>query len=156
MIIGIIIKKKVVSVTTVNEKSCACSIQKQFDIYCTDFWCENIDRSNVNLTIFLQLNWDEQFKRTKGKMRRELAALKKLNKVFPQSQMWNIYYGLIESNLRYDDAIWGSLFKKKVAAPQRLQDWVCSIISNARIRDNWLASRLNVENLFCYDRTVMT
>ena len=32
---------------------------------------------------------------------------------------------------------------------------VCSIISNARIKDSWSASWLNVESLFRYGRNVM-
>ena len=85
-----------------------------------------------------------------------LAALKKLKNVVPQLQLYNVYYALVESHLRYADVIWGSLSKKKLAALQRLQDRACSIISNARIKDNWSSSWLNVENLFRYDRTVMT
>ena len=32
----------------------------------------------------------------------------------------------------------------------------CSIITEARIKDSWSTSWLNVENLFRYDRSVMT
>ena len=52
-----------------------------------------------------KLNWDEQFKRTKGKMSGGLAALKKLKDVVPQSQLCNVYCALIESHLRYADVI---------------------------------------------------
>ena len=122
----------------------------------------NSDIKRVNTTKSLgvivdeKLNWDEQFKRIKGKMSGGLAALKKLKNVVPQSQLCNVYCALIESHLRYADVIWGSLSKTKLAALQRLQDRACSIISNARIKDNWSSSWLNVENLFRYDRTVMT
>ena len=85
-----------------------------------------------------------------------LAALKKLKNIIPQSQLCNVYYALIESHLRYADVIWSSLSKTKLAALQRLRDRACSIIKNARIKDNWSASWLNVENLFRYDRNVMT
>ena len=67
-----------------------------------------------------------------------------------------MYYALIESHLRYADVIWGSISKTKIAALQRLQDGAGSIIANARIKDSWSASLLNVENLFRYDRNVMT
>ena len=37
-----------------------------------------------------KLNWDEQFKRTKGKMSGGLAALKKLKNIVPQSQLCSV------------------------------------------------------------------
>ena len=43
----------------------------------------------------------------------------------------------MESQLRYADVIWDSLSKTKLAGLQRLQDRACSIISNARIKDNY-------------------
>ena len=122
----------------------------------------NFDIKRVNKTKSLgvivdeKLNWDEQFKRTKGKLSGGLSTLKKLTNIVPQSQLCNVYYTPIESHLRYADVIWGSQSKTKLAGLQRLQDRDCSIISNARIKDNWSSSWLNVENLFRYDRTVMT
>ena len=66
-----------------------------------------------------------------------------------------MYYALIESHLRYADVIWGSLSETKIAAFQCLQDRAYSIITNARIKDSWSASWLNVENHFRYYRNVM-
>ena len=66
-----------------------------------------------------------------------LAALKKLKNIVPQSQLCNVYYTLMESQLRYADVIWDSLSKTKLAGLQRLQDRACSIISNARIKYNY-------------------
>ena len=103
-----------------------------------------------------KLNWEEQFQRTKGKMSRGLAALKKLKNIIPQSQMCNVYYSLVESHLRYADVIWGSLSKTKIATLQKLQDRAYSIINDARIKDKWSTSCINVENLIRYDRNVMT
>ena len=100
--------------------------------------------------------WDEQFKRTNNKMSGGLAALKTLKNFVSQSQLCTVHYVLIESHLRYADVIWGSMSKTKLAALQRLQSWACSIIANARIKDSWSFYWLNVENLFCYDRTIMT
>ena len=103
-----------------------------------------------------KLNWEEQFQRTKGKMSGGLAALKKLKNIIPQSQMCNVYYSLVESHLRYADVIWGSLSKTKIATLQKLQDRAYSIINDARIKDKWSTSWINVENLIRYDRNVMT
>ena len=122
----------------------------------------NSDIKRVNKTKSLgvivdeKLNWDDKFKRTKGKVSGGLAALKKLKNIVPQSQLCNVYYTLMGSHLRYADVIWSSLSKTKLAGLQRLQDRACSIISNAKIKDNWSSSWLNVENLFRYDGSVMT
>ena len=83
-----------------------------------------------------KLSWDEQFKRTKGKMSGGLTALKKLKNIIPQSQLFSLYYALIESHLRYADVIWCSLSKTKLASLQCLQDRACSIIASARIKDS--------------------
>ena len=75
-----------------------------------------------------------------------LAALKRLKRVITQSQLCNVHYGLSESHLRYADVICGSLSKAEIAALQRLEDHACSVIANARIKENWSTSWLNVEN----------
>ena len=120
--------------------------------------CEikRVDKSkSLGFIIDEKLNWDEQFRRTKSKMSGGLAALKKLENIISQSQLRHVYYALIESRLRYADVTWGSLSETKIAALQRLQDRAYSILTNARIKDSWSASWLNVENLFRYDRNVM-
>ena len=84
-----------------------------------------------------------------------LSALKRLKNILPQSQLCSVYYALVESHLRYGDVIWGSLCKTKLAALQRLQSRAWSIIENAKIKDLWSSSWLNVENIIRYDRNVM-
>ena len=107
----------------------------------------NSDIKRVNKTKSLgmivdeKLNWDEQFKRTTGKMGVGLAALKKIKNIVPQSQLCSVYYTLIESHLRYAGVIWGSLSKTKLASLQRLQDRVCSIISNAHMQIKFLSNK---------------
>ena len=50
----------------------------------------------------------------------------------------------------------GNLNKSKIKPLQRLQNLACCIIENAKIKDNWSGSRLNVENIIRYDRDIMT
>ena len=52
------------------------------------------------------LNWDDQFKIVKSKICRELASLKKLNSILPQSKLGSVCYAIVESHLRYADVIW--------------------------------------------------
>ena len=82
--------------------------------------------------------------------------LKRLKNILPQSQLCCVYYGLVESHLRYGDVVWGSLNKSKTIALQRLQNRACCIIENAKIKDNWSHSWLNVENIIRYDMGIMT
>ena len=110
----------------------------------------------LGIIINENLNWDEQFKRIKSKINTGLMSLKRLRNTLPQSQLCSVYYGLVESHLRYGDVVWGSLNKTKIKALQRLQNRACSIIENARIKDNWSRSWLNVENIIRYDRNTMT
>ena len=53
-------------------------------------------------------------------------------------------------------SIWGTLNKLKTVALRRLQNRACCIIENAKIKDSWSRSWLNVENIIRYDRGIMT
>ena len=45
------------------------------------------------------LNWNEQYRKVKGKVSGGLWSLKKLMKIVLQSQLVNIYHALVESHL---------------------------------------------------------
>jgi len=66
-----------------------------------------------------------------------------------------VYYALVESNLRFGVVVWGSFSKSKIIALKRLQNRACCIIENAKIKDNWSLSWLNVENIIRCDRDIM-
>ena len=51
---------------------------------------------------------------------------------------------------------WVSLSSTKLAALQRLQTQALKIIRNAKIIDTWSYPGMNVENIICFDRNVMT
>ena len=102
------------------------------------------------------LDWDEQLKRSRSKINTDLMSLKRLKNILPQSELCCVYYGLVESHLRYGDVVWGSLNRTKIIALQRLEIRACYIIENARIKDNWSRSWLNVENSIPYNRNIMT
>ena len=77
-------------------------------------------------------------------------------KIFPQSQLVNIYHALVESHLRYANVAWGSLYNTKLEDLQRLQNRAQSIIERAKIEDQWSRDWLTVEQLINFDRSVMT
>ena len=47
-----------------------------------------------------------------NKCRGVLQSLKRLNGIFPQSSLSNVYGALIETHIRYADVIWGSLLQQ--------------------------------------------
>ena len=47
-----------------------------------------------------ELNWEEQFKAIKAKVRGGLASLKTLKNIASQSQLSNVYRALVESHIR--------------------------------------------------------
>ena len=102
------------------------------------------------------LNWNEQWRKVKGKVSGGLRSLKKLMKIVPQSQLVNIYHALVESHLRHANVVWGSLSNTKLEALQRLQNRAHSIIERAKIKDQWSGDWLTVEQLINFDRSVMT
>ena len=111
---------------------------------------------NLGVIIHESLNWDEQFKRVRSKVNTGLMSLKRLKNLLPQGQLCCVYYGLVESHLRYGDIVLGSLNKSNIIALQRLQNRACCTIENAKIKDSCFRSWLNVENIIRYDRDVMT
>ena len=69
---------------------------------------KRVDKAkSLGVLIDEKLNWEEQYRRTKGKISGGFAAPKGLKNVIPQSQLCNVYYALIESHLRYAEVIWG-------------------------------------------------
>ena len=82
--------------------------------------------------------------------------MRKLRNILPQSKLCNVYHAVVESHLRYADVIWGSLPETKLMTLQRLQNRAKMIIKNAKHKDEWSDSWLSVENLFRFDRSVMT
>ena len=73
------------------------------------------------------LDWDEQFKRIRSKINAGLTSLNWLKNILPQCQLYCVYYGLVESHLRFGDVVWGNL-SKKIIALQRLQNRASYII----------------------------
>ena len=82
--------------------------------------------------------------------------MRKLRNILPQSKLCNVYHAVVESHLRYAGVIWGSLPETKLMTLQRLQNRAKMIIKYAKHKDEWSDSWLSVENLFRFDRSVMT
>ena len=102
------------------------------------------------------LNWEDQSKATKAKVRGGLASLKNLKNIVSQSQLSNVYRALVESHIRYADVIWGSVSNSNIESLQRFQDRAISIIDTARIKEDWSKNLLPVKQLITFDRSVMT
>ena len=112
--------------------------------------------NSLGIIIDQGLNWEEQFKAIKAKVRGGLASLKTLKNIVPQSQLSNAYRALVESHIRCADVIWGSISNSKIKSLQRFQDRAISIIDTARIKDDWSKNLSTVKKLIMFDRSVMT
>ena len=93
------------------------------------------------------MNWEEQLKTVKRKIKNGLGAMFKLTNILSQKQLATVYRALIESHLRYCSVIWGSLSNSKLESPQRLQNRARRLIECARYKDGWECDWLNVRNL---------
>ena len=111
---------------------------------------------SLGLIVDENLSWEAQFNCTMDKINSGIWTLKRLKNILPQSQLSIVYYALVESQLHYGDVVWGSLSRTKLAALQRLQTQALKIIRNAKIKDTWSCLGINVENIICFDRNVMT
>ena len=65
------------------------------------------ETNSLGIIVDEGLNWNEQYKKVKGKVSGGLWSLKKLMKIVLQSQLVNIYHALVESHLRYANVVWG-------------------------------------------------
>ena len=89
---------------------------------------------SLGVMVDAYLNWEEQFKSVKSKIRGGLASLKKLKNILPHSKLCSVYYAIVENHLRYSDVIWGSLPARKIETLQRLQNRAQLIIETARVK----------------------
>ena len=111
---------------------------------------------SLGLIVDEHLSLDDQFNLTKDKINSGIWAIKRLKNILPQSQLYMVYYAMVESQLRYGNVVWGSLSETKLAALQRLQTWALEVIKSAKIKDTWSCPGMGVENIICFDRNVMT
>ena len=102
------------------------------------------------------MNWEEQLKTVKRKIKNGLGAMFKLKNILSQKQLATVYRALIESRLRYCSVIWGCLSNTKLESLQRLHNRARRLIEYARHKDGWVCDWLDVRNLIKYDRLITT
>ena len=59
----------------------------------------------LGIIIDENLDWDEQLKRIRSKIKTVLMSIKRLDNILPQNQLCSVYYDLVESHLRYGDVV---------------------------------------------------
>lgn len=91
----------------------------------------------------------------KGNIKNALSSLRILKNILPQSKLDQVYKALLESHLRFNDELWGSLSKTKLDHLQRLQNRARTLIESSRLKDGWISNWLSVSNLIIFDRAVM-
>ena len=110
---------------------------------------------SLGLTVDENLSWEAQFS-TMDKITSGIWTSKRLKNILPQSQLSIVYYALVESQLRYGDVVWSSLSRTNLVPLQRLQTRALKIIRNAKIKGIWSFPWMNVKNIICFDRNVIT
>ena len=80
--------------------------------------------------------------------------MKKLTGILPQSMLFQVYKALVESHLRYADAVWGSLSNAKISALHRLQNRAFDIIEASKIKDSLIRPTFSIDQIFQFDRSV--
>ena len=81
--------------------------------------------------------------------------MKKLKGVLPQSMLFQVYTALVESHLRYADAVWGSLSNSKISALQRLQNRAFDFVEASKIKDSSIRPTFSIDQIFQFDRLVL-
>ena len=59
----------------------------------------------LEINIDESLNWEEQYKTVKNKLKGGISSLRKLKDVLPQRKLEQVYKALFESHLRYGDIV---------------------------------------------------
>ena len=76
--------------------------------------------------------------------------------ILPQRKLEQLYKSLFESHLRYCDIVWNALSNTKLSKSQRLQIRARKLIENAKDKDGWNCTWLDVQSLISFDQGVMT
>ena len=75
----------------------------------------------LGINIDESLNWKEQYKTVKNKLKGGISSLRKLKDILPQRMLEQVYKALFESHLRYGDIVWNALSNTKLSKLQSLQ-----------------------------------
>ena len=96
------------------------------------------------------LNWEEQYKTAKNKLKGGISSLRKLKDILPQRKLEQVYKTLFESHLRYGDIVWNTLSNTKLSKLQRLQIRARKLVQNAKYKDGWNCNWLDVRSLISF------
>ena len=118
---------------------------------------KRVDKTkHLGINIDESLNWKEQYKAIKNKLKGGLSSLRKLKNILPQRKLDQVYKALFESHLRYGNIFWSTLSNTKLSQLQRLQTRAKKLIANAKYKDGWICKWLSVKSLISFDQGVMT
>ena len=89
----------------------------------------------LGINIDKSLNWEEQYKTVKNKLKGAISSLRQLKDILPQRKLEQMYKALFDSHLRYDDIVWNDLPNTKLSKLQRLEIKGSKLIENAKYKD---------------------
>ena len=110
----------------------------------------------LGINIDESLNWEEQYKTVKNKLKGGISSLRKLKDILPQRKLEQMYKALFESHLRYGDIVWNALSNNILSKLQRLQIRARKLIENAKYKNGWNCNWLDERSLISFDQGVMT
>ena len=105
----------------------------------------------LGINIDESLNWEEQYKTVKNKLKGGISSLRKLKDILPQRKLEQVYKALFESHLRYCDIVWNTLSNTNLTNLQRLQIMARKLIENAKYKDGWNCNWRDVQFLVSFD-----
>ena len=92
------------------------------DLFLNNEVIKRVDKTKyLGIHIDESLNWKDQYKTIKNKLKGGLSSLRKLKNILPQRKLAQVYKALFEIHLRYDNIVWSALSNTKLSQLQRLQ-----------------------------------
>ena len=80
---------------------------------------KRVDKTKyLGMNIAEILNWKEQYKAIKNKLKGGLSSLRKLKNILPQRKFDQVYKALFENHLRYGNIFWSTLSNTKLSQLQ--------------------------------------
>ena len=106
----------------------------------------------LGINIDDSLNWEEQYKAVRNKLKGGISSLRKLKDILPQRKLEQVYKALFESHLHYGDILWNSLSDTKLSQLQRLQIRARKLIENVKYKDGWNCNWLDGKSVISFDQ----
>ena len=111
---------------------------------------------SLGINIDESLNWEEQYRTVKFKLKGGISSLRNLKDILPQRKFEQVSKALFQSHIRYGTIVWNALSNTKLSKFQKLQIRARKLIENAKYKGGWNCNLLNVKSFISFDQGVIT